>query len=182
MISIITFRKISGLKLFIILLALLLVVAGFAWLAWSDDPTSSNSQTNTAVKPGYHMVTDVVDGDTIRVSMDGKAETIRLIGIDSPELPDDCFARQAKSKASEALQNQLIRLEADQTQDNRDRYGRLLRYVILEDGNNFNRQMVAEGYAREFTFIEPYKYQSEFKKAQSSAKKNNLGLWAPKVC
>jgi micrococcal nuclease len=128
--------------------------------------------------PGYHTVIEVIDGDTIKVKLDEKVETVRLIGIDTPELPNDCFAQEAKSKAQSVLSGQQVKLVADKSQDNRDRYGRLLRYVILEDGTNFNRLMVAEGYAQEYTFIVPYSLQSEFKKAQAKAKKNKSGLWS----
>lgn len=132
--------------------------------------------------PGYHTVIEVIDGDTIKVNVDEKVETVRLIGIDAPELPNDCFAQEAKSKAQSVLSGRQIKLKADKSQDNRDRYSRLLRYVILEDGTNFNRLMVTEGYAREYTFIVPYVLQAEFKKAQATAKKNNLGLWLPNIC
>ncbi len=153
-----------------------------ALLTATKNPQNPADQTNTTVKPGYHMVVRVIDGDTIKVKANGTVETVRLIGIDSPELPNDCFASEASSKARKTLRGQAVKLEADKTQDNRDRFGRLLRYVILEDGTNFNRTMVAEGYAREFTFITPYKFQSEFKTAQATARENQLGLWAPKTC
>lgn len=159
-----------------------MAIAGLVLLTRAENPNNSASQTNTTVESGYYLVAEVIDGDTIKVNISGKTKTIRLIGIDSPELPDGCFARSAASKARQTLLGQQVRLEPDKSQDNRDRYDRLLRYVILPDGANFNRLMVAEGYAREFTFITPYKFQAEFKKAQGAAKKNRLGLWSPGVC
>jgi micrococcal nuclease len=182
MISIITLTKVSKLKLFIVLLVLLLAIVAIALIAEPKSLDSPTRETNSTAKPGYHIVAEVIDGDTIKVSIDGKAETVRLIGIDAPELPNDCFSREAKSKARKTLQGQPIKLEADQSQDNRDRYGRLLRYVILEDGTNFNRLMIAKGYALEFTFISPYNFQTEFRKAQAAAKKNEVGLWSPDTC
>jgi len=182
MISIITFTKAPRLKLFIIVIVVLLaaiLMASFAWPKTSEAPTS---KLNNPLAPGYYTVTYVVDGDTIKVDIDEIVETVRLIGIDAPELPNNCFAQEAKTKAQSFLSGQQVKLEADKSQDNRDRYGRLLRYVILEDGTNFNQLMVAKGYAREFTFITPYKFQSEFKKAQATAKKNKLGLWLPNIC
>lgn len=182
MISIISLTKASKLKLFIIALVLLLAIVAIALLVGPKSPDNPATETNSTVMPGYHVVTDVVDGDTIKVSIDGKIETIRLIGIDAPELPNNCFAREATAKARKTLEGQPVRLEADKSQDNRDRYGRLLRYVILSDGTNFNRLMVAEGYALEFTFISPYVFQSEFTRAQQTARKNKLGLWLPGAC
>lgn len=164
------------------MLSLFLMFLTAALLTATKNPKNPADQTKTEVKPGYYMVTNVVDGDTIKVKVNGAVETVRLIGIDSPELPNDCFAQRAKIKAFEALRAQQVKLEADETQNNRDRFGRLLRYVILEDGTNFNQLMIAEGYAREFTFMVPYKFQAEFEKAQAEAEKNKLGLWAPKTC
>lgn len=175
-------KSASRLRLFIILLVLFLAAATVALFTEPENSKNPAGQADSTATPGYHMVASVVDGDTIKVNIGGKAEAIRLMGIDAPELPNDCFAEEAKSKARKTLRGQLIKLEADKSQDDRDRYGRLLRYVILRDGTNFNRLMIAEGYAMEFTFITPYKFQSEFKKAQATAKKNKLGLWAPSAC
>ena len=55
----------------------------------------------------------------------------------------------------------IIPIENDETQDERDKYVRLLRYVILKDGSNFNKMMIREGLAKEYTYKTPYKYQKE---------------------
>ena len=75
-----------------------------------------------------------------------------------------------------------MRLEADSTQEERDRYDRLLRYVILEDGTNFNEMMIREGYAHEYTYKVPYKYSIDFKNAEKDARSNQRGLWAEDTC
>lgn len=127
-------------------------------------------------------VTYVVDGDTIKVLINNKEDTVRLIGIDSPEVLDErkpvqCFGREASSKAKEILTGKTIILESDPTQGNRDEYGRLLRYVFFNN-LNFNKLMLDEGYAREYTFKNnPYKYQSEFVQAEKGAEKEKKGLW-----
>ncbi|KKQ29079.1 MAG: hypothetical protein A3H17_00045 [Candidatus Levybacteria bacterium RIFCSPLOWO2_12_FULL_37_14] len=124
----------------------------------------------------------VVDGDTIEVNLNGKKETVRLIGIDSPEVLDErkpaqCFGKEASSKAKEILTGKTIILESDSTQGNRDEYGRLLRYVFLND-LNLNKFIISEGYAREYTFKDnPYRYQSDFIQAEKKARKNKMGLW-----
>lgn len=129
----------------------------------------------------------VVDGDTIEVEINGKKETVRLIGIDSPEIVDprkpvQCFGKEASDKAKEILNNQFITLEKDETQGERDKYGRLLRYVILADGTNFNKLMIREGFAHEYTYKIPYRYQSEFKQAEKEAREARRGLWADNTC
>lgn len=125
----------------------------------------------------------VVDGDTIKVLIQDKEDTVRLIGIDAPETADpgkpaQCFGKEASDRAREVLMNKTIILESDSTQGDRDEYGRLLRYVFLQDGTNFDRFMVSEGYAREYTFKNNiYKYQPEFIQAQQKAREENKGLW-----
>ncbi len=144
-----------------------------------DTPNISESKLYKVIK--------VVDGDTIKVDMDGKTETIRLIGIDSPEVNDaresvKCFGEEASNKAREILYGKNVKLEADNTQGERDKYGRLLRYVFLEDGTNINKMMIDEGYAYEYTYKFPYKYQSEFKEAEIEAKNAKKGLWSDNAC
>ena len=134
-----------------------------------------------------HKVIKVVDGDTIDVEIEGKIERLRLIGIDTPETVDprkkvQCFGKEASDKAKELLGGQLVTLESDETQGEKDKYKRLLRYVILPDGTNLNLFMITEGYAHEYTYDEPYKYQAEFKQAEISARENSKGLWNPTIC
>jgi micrococcal nuclease len=134
-----------------------------------------------------YSVVRVVDGDTLVVNIDGKEETLRLIGIDTPETVDprkavQCFGLEASNKAKDILSGKKISLENDPTQGDRDKYERLLRYVFLEDGTNFNLYMIKEGYAYEYTYNTPYKYQTEFKGAQKSAQENQKGLWSSNTC
>ena len=149
----------------------------------NDQPADEPSDNNSI----YYQVIEVVDGDTVKVNIDGTIETLRLIGIDTPETvhpskPVECFGIEASNKAKSTLNNKRVSLESDPTQGDRDKYSRLLRYVILEDGTNFNKMMISQGYAYEYTYSTPYKYQSEFKQAQSNAQNSKLGLWADGVC
>ena len=118
--------------------------------------------------------------------MNGKTEVLRLIGMDTPETVDprkpvQCFAQEASAKAKEILMGKRVRIEADPSQGERDKYDRLLRYIFLEDGTSYNKLMIEEGYAHEFTYATPYKYQSEFKAAEASARENKRGFWGD-VC
>jgi micrococcal nuclease len=80
------------------------------------------------------------------------------------------------------LENNFVTLESDETQGEKDKYGRLLRYVFLPDGTNFNLFMIEEGYAHEYTYSTRYKYQDEFRQAEVNARNNNKGLWSPTTC
>lgn len=141
-----------------------------------------------SAKKDIFSVVKVIDGDTINVNINGKVETIRLIGIDTPETVDprkpvQCFAVEASNKAKAVLNGKSVRLEADNTQGERDKYKRLLRYVFLEDGTNFNKMMISQGYAHEYTYqSNPYKYQAEFKQAEREAREQKRGLWADDAC
>ncbi len=135
--------------------------------------------------PGMYRVMKVVDGDTIQVSATGKAddvETVRFIGIDTPETVDprkpvQCFGKEASNKTKELLTDQNVFLEKDETQDDRDKYGRMLRYVLLEDRTNVNQYLIQEGYAHEYTYRIPYTHRLEFKQAEVYAKEHEKGLW-----
>lgn len=135
----------------------------------------------------YYSVVNVVDGDTIRVNMNGKEETLRLIGIDTPETVDprksvQCFGKEASNKAKELLTGKRVRIEVDATQGDRDKYDRLLAYVYREDGLFFNKHMIEQGFAHEYTYNLPYRYQNEFKTAQKAAQTAQRGLWSPNTC
>ena len=76
-----------------------------------------------------------------------------------------------------------MRLEIDTTQGERDRYDRILAYVRREDGLFVNQQLVAEGYAHEYTYQgNPYTYQADFRAAEQAAREQQKGLWSPNSC
>lgn len=133
-----------------------------------------------------NQVTKVIDGDTFEVYIDGKIEKVRMIGINTPETVDprrpvQCFGKEASNKLKELIEGKIIKLDPDQTQDNYDRYNRALRYVYLDD-ININQKMIQEGYAFEYTYKKPYKFQTEFKQSEKEAQDKDLGLWNNEVC
>ncbi len=135
----------------------------------------------------YYDVTKVTDGDTLHVMIDGTDETVRLIGINTPETVDprravECYGKEASARMKEIASGKIVRLEYDDSQSLRDAYGRLLAYIYLEDGQMINRKMVAEGYAYEYTFLTPYRYQSEFRQLQKLAQGAGRGLWSKDTC
>lgn len=152
-----------------------------------DPPSRLLSTDSSTLTDELSEVVRVVDGDTITVNLMGKKETLRLIGINSPETVDprksvECFGKEASNFAKLILTNTKVRLEADPSQGERDKYGRLLRYVFLPDGTDFNRLMIKNGFAYEYTYNLPYKYQIDYKKAQNLAKNSKVGLWQVGVC
>ncbi len=135
----------------------------------------------------YYKVTKVTDGDTFHINMDGNDEVVRLLGINTPETVDprktvQCFGKEASTRLKEMIGGELVRLEYDDSQSLRDTYGRLLAYAYLEDGEMVNRKMIAEGYAYEYTYLAPYKYQQEFRQLQTLARTTDRGLWAETTC
>jgi endonuclease YncB( thermonuclease family) len=147
----------------------------------------STSAANIPAGSSQATVVRVVDGDTIRVNLDGKEVTIRMIGLDTPETKDprkpvQCFGQEASNRAVQLLNGATVYLEVDPTQGTYDAYQRLLSYVWLSDGRLFNQLMIDEGYAFEYTYNKPYKYQSAFKNAERTAREQQRGLWAPATC
>jgi len=135
----------------------------------------------------YVKVVSVVDGDTIKVLVDNKVETVRIVGIDTPETvhpskPVECFGLEASNHAKKLLTNTYVNLVTDDTQGETDKYGRRLAYVILEDGRDFGEEMIKGGYAYEYTYNLPYRHQTKYKSAQTLAKTNGVGLWAEDAC
>lgn len=133
------------------------------------------------------LVTKIIDGDTLIININDKEESVRLIGVDTPEIKDSqktvqCFGNEASEKAKQLMENQKVKLEADTSQNDRDIYNRLLRYVYLEDGTLVNKKLIEEGFGFEYTYKIPYKFKTEFKEAQKMAKSKKVGLWADGIC
>ncbi len=124
----------------------------------------------------------MIDGDTIAVRIDGERVKVRLIGVDTPETrkpntPVQCFGPQASSRMQSLVQSRSVRLQADPTQGDRDRYDRLLRYVFTPDGRNVAQVLIAGGFGREYTYSSAYGFQGLFRAAQATAQRTRSGLW-----
>lgn len=126
---------------------------------------------------GVVRLSRVIDGDTIEIE---GGERVRYIGMNTPETVDprrpvQCFGKEASNKNKELVEGKNVRLEKDVSE--RDKYGRLLRYVFL--GARFiNLELVNEGYAYADTFPPDVKYQEEFLNAQREARNAKRGLWS----
>ena len=139
--------------------------------------------TQAQFEPIDATVVRVIDGDTIRVRVQGKQYTVRLIGVDTPETVHPTkavqhFGAEASAFTKAALEAKTVTLEADPTGDTRDRYGRLLRYVHL-DGQNFNARLIREGYGHAIRRFR-YSLKAQFIRLEDSARKAGRGLWSPR--
>ncbi len=126
----------------------------------------------------------VVDGDTLVTDTD---EKIRLIGVDTPETVDprkpvQCFGKEASAKTKELVEGTMVVLVADKSQGDTDKYGRLLRYVTLENGQDLGLTLLSGGFAHEYTYDKAYEKQTEYKNAVLNAEAKEKGLWDPEVC
>jgi micrococcal nuclease len=162
----------------------LITVVVLSLLGVSVGQTGKLSSPDLAqpIQPGTYAVSHVSDGDTFAVKMNGKSETVRMIGIDTPETKDpsttvQCFGVAASNKTKELLAGKSVRLEADPQSDNRDKYQRLLRYVYLPDGTFLNQYLVEQGYAFAYTLF-PNSKLDQFRAWEQEARANNRGLWA----
>jgi len=132
--------------------------------------------------PASGFITFVYDGDTVRIRLaDGKEEKVRLIGIDAPELDDPrdavrFMAEVAKRAAILALSRRPVRLEYDW--ELRDKYGRLLAFVWVDEAALVNEFLVREGFAAVLTAF-PFRkdYQERLRKAERLARAEEKGLW-----
>lgn len=138
-------------------------------------------KTAEQYQPGLYQVTTFTDGDTITVDMNGVEEKVRFIGVDTPETHDprksvQCYGQAAAAFTKNLIGANRVRLEADPENTNRDRYGRLLRYVYLPDGRLVNAEIIKQGYGFAYVYF-PFGKMAEFKRYQAEAEKQNLGLW-----
>nr|WP_279664292.1 thermonuclease family protein [Ectobacillus ponti] len=121
-----------------------------------------------------------VDGDTLKVSYQGKEETVRLILVDTPETvkpntPVQPFGKEASDFTKAQLTGQTVELELDAQE--RDQYGRLLAYVWYK-GSLYNAQLLEKGYARVAVFPPNTKYVDQFRHIQKKAQDAQLGIWS----
>jgi micrococcal nuclease len=148
-----------------------------------DGPAASTEAPVDTVVAANATVVRVVDGDTVVFDIDGQRETVRLIGIDTPETvkpdsPVECFGPEASAATKELLpEGTEVRLERDI--EPRDDYDRLLAYAHrAEDGLFVNLELVRQGYAVLLTFPPNVAHVDDFVDAAEEARAARRGLWA----
>ncbi len=180
------FRRRRGIGL-VVLLALATIVAferfgllgglgrtGPAAVVAAGDHDRYNNRTFNCIK--------VVDGDTIHLDEpDGKRAytTVRLIGVDTPEVAGSpqgamYFGAEASAFTRSQAEGKQVRIVL-QTEETRDRYGRLLAYVYLGD-EMLNEQIIAQGFGYAYTLY-PHHWKERFIDIEKRARKQKAGLW-----
>lgn len=158
----------------LILSVLILIGQRYGWFGQIQKAAEVN-------QPGLYHVVEFLDGDTIVVEMSGSRETLRFIGVDTPETHDprkavQCFGQAAANFTKDLIGKNKVRLASDQLSTNRDRYNRLLRYVYLPDGKLVNAEIIQRGYG--FAYLGfPFTKSEQFRKYEVEARKAERGLW-----
>jgi len=139
-------------------------------------------------------VIKVIDGDTIKIMYQQEKQSVRLIGIDTPESRankkankdamrsgQDVAAITTMGKQATAYAKNMVKpgdtISIEFDVQKRDKYGRLLGYVYLSDGRMLNEEIIRGGYASAMTIPPNIKYQARFLNAYRNARENKRGLW-----
>jgi endonuclease YncB( thermonuclease family) len=115
-------------------------------------------------------VVGITDGDTIRVLHDGRAETVRLQGVDAPE-KRQAYGERARRFVADLAFDRTVVVRAT----GRDRNGRLLGEVLLPDGRSLNQELVRAGYA---WWFRKYSRDVRLARLEEEARQGRRGLWA----
>lgn len=180
-------------------LALLILLVYFGWkyiipkIEERESRDKQQVEKENSVKETA-LVKKIFDGDTFEAEINGKTEKVRMLGIDTPERFDsEKFDRDMErtgrdkktvQKLGELSYEHTVRLiggkkvilKTEPGGDNKDKYGRLLRYVYLEDGTFVNLKIIEDGYANAYRKFKISK-QKELVDAEKSARENKKGLW-----
>jgi micrococcal nuclease len=125
---------------------------------------------------------EIYDADTVRIARpDGTQSTVRLIGVDAPEVQGKYRDAELGGQAASAFARTLlgvdrVELEADATGDDVDRYGRLLRYLRLPDGRDAGAEIIAAGFARAYRRF-TYTRKDSYVALETGAREAGRGLW-----
>lgn len=154
-----------------------LLAIGIVTTSCTDEPLQPTGPVEANASIVY-----VIDGDTVIATFDGREETVRLIGIDTPEtkkqnVPVECYGPEATAHTTSLLpKGTPVRIERDV--EARDDFGRLLGYVYrASDGVFVNLDLVATGHATVLSIRPNTTFRDDFVDAARAAERANLGLW-----
>jgi micrococcal nuclease len=136
--------------------------------------TSTTSDTSAAPAGRAGRLETVIDGDSVRVVLDGVSRQIRLLGINAPER-DECWADEARIALAGMTEGRLLTVVEAGT----DQYGRLLAY-LYDGGTNLNVEQVASGNA--IAVATRHDLLPEFLAAEDDAARLGRGWWSPTAC
>jgi micrococcal nuclease len=153
----------------LLVLAALVLLRPWEQLRLGDEPPAS----------AMAYVMRAVDGDTIEVRLDGRAEDVRYIGVDTPETvepdtPVQCFGPQASHFNHALMEHRRVRLVFGV--ERRDVYGRLLAYVYL-NGRFVNAELIRRGLARTLTIPPNDRFAGRLKRLEMASARAGRGLW-----
>jgi endonuclease YncB( thermonuclease family) len=159
------------------------MVAAIPYVVASQDarrPPAEAHPTTLQLPAGMQMgdlqqvrVVDVIDGDTIRVVLNGIVVPVRYFGIDAPERGQRCY-REATDRNRSLLEGNIVLLLTDSRRQ--DPFGRELRYAFLPSGVSVDATLVAEGFAR--AWREDGQYRAEILELENEAREAGRGcLW-----
>lgn len=186
--------KKSKLGFFIVLSCFLLV--SYFGIKEMDEQNTFKNEAKTTMGEKKQLKTsvskpeirEVIDGDTFKMNIHGKEETIRLIGIDTPEKEgyrsneNNPYSIEAKQFTEQKLrESDRITLVHEPQTEQRDRYDRLLSYVFLEKNGKeemLNTTLLSEGYAIPKYLKDEYQYASTFMEAMKDAKEARRNIWS----
>ena len=152
----------------------------------NNNATTGNTNTGESF-----VVARVVDGDTFLLNT---KEKVRLIGVDTPEkftsnkLKKDAersqkdietiqkLGEQSSNYVKKMVEGKKVILKTDKYSAKQDKYGRLLRYVYLEDGTCINSKIIEDGYGNAYTSFK-FEKMDEYRQLERDARTNNRGLW-----
>ena len=123
-----------------------------------------------------------VDGDTIKVLLDNKEYTIRMLAVDTPESVHptkkiEYYGKEASNYTCEKVKNaKKLEIEYDENSDKTDKYDRLLVWVFV-DGTLLQKDLIENGYAKVAYLYDDYKYTKELESTQELASAKNIGIW-----
>ena len=147
-------------------------------LEFGAEPTPPPVASGAPGEVVQAQVVRIVDGDTIEVTFDGTVERVRYIGIDTPEVNARC-AQEATRTNQELLGESEVRLVPDS--ENRDVYGRILRYVYVGD-THVNLELAKRGVAEVLRIVPNTRHAENFKEAVATALAEGTGcLWDPRA-
>lgn len=144
-------------------------------------PSSEVYEGNAPCRPAVEgLVLEVHDGDTATIQINGINETVRFVGIDTPEMDwsgsnPDCWAEEATYRSTQLIEGRTVWVGFDAVCE--DDYDRTLAYITL-DGEFINRLLVREGHAWAFPFEPNTTFASSLQTAEQQASAEGAGLWS----
>lgn len=163
-----------------VVVAIIIAATSFSgwWLGRQGPGTTANSNPPAGSRFDA-LVTRTVDGDTVHVRTANGDDTVRLLGVNTPEThhprkPVECYGPEASAFTDSVLTGRRVQLELDV--EHRDKYGRLLAYILL-DGHRFNDELLRHGYARVLIISPNGIHARAMVEEALAAKRAGVGLW-----